>query len=1090
MEKDIAIQRPISDNGEQYTSKISAVRVGRENLSDTLPPHEDYEGRHRFDPGATWTPAEERRVILKTDLYLLSWICVMFAGLQLDRGNLSNATADNILDDLNLTSDDYNNGTTIQLLAFMVCEFPVQILTKRYGFKRILPTMMILWSLVTWAQSWMTNRTSFYITRALIGAFEGGFIPGTILFATYFYTSKELSIRLAAFWSTLNVARVISALLAAGILELRGTGGKPGWFWLFLIEGILTFVIGIISFFYLPSSPTSTAGVIWRKPWYTEREEIIMRILRDDPAKGLTALKEPATFADIKSAWSDKSMWGLYFVGLVAYIPATPVQAYLTLTLKRLNFSTFNSNMLTIPSAAIQIVTMLTLSYSSEFFNERTFHCFFGEFWSLPLLAALITLPDGGREWSRFSLITLISGYPYFHPIVSAWISENTFDVKKRAITAATYNVIVQVGSLIGSQIYRKYDSPYYKQGNKVLISICAVALLTFVAQRLYLQTLNKRKAAAWDEMTVAERSIYQADATAREVDGNKRLDFRFQPLFPTGNVANPQLCSRPLFWTPAFTPHVSMSKSRNCAITRSASFRTLNMQGTMRPAQWGSERSAGTPAMGARSARSNAQRFHHAKAALTQNVDDGGSFPDESSNIRTDVPTSSGLPTEHPTASEAPLKTPTQSLIVQLCVYRLRLYPIWPIVAVEEIMGSLQGDEQDTEIYSLANAIGAATVAQLKLDQTGISTATGKSMAEECQRTKLLDKNGQSANLNILRIAFFLHIYYENQDQGGVKSLLYLREAITIAQIMGLHRESSYISLPASEQQVRRRILWLLFVTERGVGILYKLPVILKPDVLLPAMDGDDEVHILPAFEKLVDLFWTFDQSRVFEILEGSNVGTFDTDDMELSRRNSLYTLHKKLQEVPLDWDSSNEVQRADICVTRQWMRAVLWKASNNYERLNSGSQIQMASLDHPIQIAREFLSLISQLPTTALEAHGPTMEAKIYEIASTVADAVANDDAVPWISPYRPMDILVQLQRILASIRGGNEALERMLYSKAACVQGNLVMLVEPSLLEEDLGDEWPGNNTPFSNDPCYINLGSISAGDTEAEMIMEGL
>jgi hypothetical protein len=118
---------------------------------------------------------------------------------------------------------------------------------------------------------------------------------------------------------------------------------------------------------------------------------------------------------------------------------------------------------------------------------------------------------------------------PYFHPIVSAWISENTFDVKKRAITAATYNVIVQVGSLIGSQIYRKYDSPYYKQGNKVLISICALSLLTFVAQRLYLQTLNKRKAAVWDEMTVEERSIYQADATAREVDGNKRLDFRFQ---------------------------------------------------------------------------------------------------------------------------------------------------------------------------------------------------------------------------------------------------------------------------------------------------------------------------------------------------------------------------------------------------------------------------------------------------------------------------------------------------------------------------------------------------------------------------------
>jgi hypothetical protein len=101
------------------------------------------------------------------------------------------------------------------------------------------------------------------VTRALIGACEGGFIPGTILFATYFYKSRELATRLAIFWSTLNVsiallniqktkinaaqvARVISALLAAGILQMRGIGGKPGWFWLFLLEGLLTVVIALI----------------------------------------------------------------------------------------------------------------------------------------------------------------------------------------------------------------------------------------------------------------------------------------------------------------------------------------------------------------------------------------------------------------------------------------------------------------------------------------------------------------------------------------------------------------------------------------------------------------------------------------------------------------------------------------------------------------------------------------------------------------------------------------------------------------------------------------------------------------------------
>ncbi|KAF1924606.1 MFS general substrate transporter [Didymella exigua CBS 183.55] len=494
------------DNG----SLKAPTAVGRQELAGIVPPHDSYEGKHRFDPTASWTVEEERRV--------------------LDRGNLSNALADNLLKDLNLTTDDYNNGTTIQLVCFLAAEFPVQFLTKRFGFRWVLPTMMMGWSTVSWAQAWMHDRTSFYLGRAFIGLCEGGFIPGVILFATYFYKSKELAVRLAVFWSTLNVARVISALLAAGILEMRGIGGKPGWFWLFLLEGLLTGLIAFISYLYLPASPTDTKQVLWPNGFYTEREEVIMvnRILRDDPAKGLTAIKEPMGFRDIVEAWKDPAMWGLYFIGLIAYIPASPVQGYLTLTLKRLGFSTFNSNMLTIPSAFLQIITMLALAYSSDYFNERTLHILFGEFWIMPLLIALLTLPDGGREWGRFTLITLISGYPYFHPLVSSWISENSFDVKKRAITAATYNVIVQIGSLISSQIYRKWDGPYYKTGNKVLVSVCALSCVVVVLQRQMLVRLNRKKEETWARMDGEEKAAYQADVVAREAEGNKRLDFRF----------------------------------------------------------------------------------------------------------------------------------------------------------------------------------------------------------------------------------------------------------------------------------------------------------------------------------------------------------------------------------------------------------------------------------------------------------------------------------------------------------------------------------------------------------------------------------
>ena len=66
------------DNG----SLKAPTAVGRQELADIIPPHDSYEGKHRFDPTASWTIEEERRVVWKTDLKLLPWLCLMMFGLQ------------------------------------------------------------------------------------------------------------------------------------------------------------------------------------------------------------------------------------------------------------------------------------------------------------------------------------------------------------------------------------------------------------------------------------------------------------------------------------------------------------------------------------------------------------------------------------------------------------------------------------------------------------------------------------------------------------------------------------------------------------------------------------------------------------------------------------------------------------------------------------------------------------------------------------------------------------------------------------------------------------------------------------------------
>lgn len=107
---------------------------------------------------------------------------------------------------------------------------------------------------------------------------QGGFIPDAVLYLSYFYTKNELPIRLAWLWVSNYMAQLIGAFLAAGILRLRGVHGVAGWRYLFLIEGLLTVVAGIFSFFLMPAGPTQTREW-WRpKGWFNERYALLHKV--------------------------------------------------------------------------------------------------------------------------------------------------------------------------------------------------------------------------------------------------------------------------------------------------------------------------------------------------------------------------------------------------------------------------------------------------------------------------------------------------------------------------------------------------------------------------------------------------------------------------------------------------------------------------------------------------------------------------------------------------------------------------------------------------------------------------------------------
>jgi len=201
----------------------------------------------------------------------------MFFALQLDRGNISQALSDNLLNDLKMSTNDYNTGQTIFYVTFLCAELPSQLISKKIGPDNWIPIQMVSWSLVASLQAFLSGRTSYFICRALLGIIEGGFIPDNVLYLSYWYTGKELPRRLSYFWVAYQCTSIVSAFMAYGILHMAGIHGLEGWRWLFALEGTLTGLIGIASWFYLPPSPTQTASKFRGKDgWFNEREEKIM----------------------------------------------------------------------------------------------------------------------------------------------------------------------------------------------------------------------------------------------------------------------------------------------------------------------------------------------------------------------------------------------------------------------------------------------------------------------------------------------------------------------------------------------------------------------------------------------------------------------------------------------------------------------------------------------------------------------------------------------------------------------------------------------------------------------------------------------
>lgn len=89
----------------------------------------------------------------------------------------------------------------------------------------------------------------------VVGICERSDKLGCNFYLSCWYKRSEFGVRSAIFFSAAAIAGSFGGLLAWAISQMDGIGGRPGWAWIFILEGIVTVVIGILSIWMVHDFP-------------------------------------------------------------------------------------------------------------------------------------------------------------------------------------------------------------------------------------------------------------------------------------------------------------------------------------------------------------------------------------------------------------------------------------------------------------------------------------------------------------------------------------------------------------------------------------------------------------------------------------------------------------------------------------------------------------------------------------------------------------------------------------------------------------------------------------------------------------------
>ncbi|KAF8960454.1 major facilitator superfamily domain-containing protein [Flammula alnicola] len=453
-------------------------------------------------------PVLEKAVWRKLDLCILPVVAMFYFLSFLDRSNVSNARVAGLQKDLKMTNFQYSIALTVTYVPYIAAELPSNLLLKIVGPNLMLPTMLTLWGIITTLQGVVHSYHGLLACRFFLGLCEGGVFPGLVLYLSFFYPRQQLQWRISAFFSAASLSGAFSGLLAFGIINMNGVGNRPGWAWIFILEGLFTFLFGLSTYVLLPRSPAS-ARFLNEK----EKEYVIYK-LKEDGSTGRNEDVDGFSWREVGQAFTLPQVWMLailfFFAGTILY-----GMAYFTPSIiQGLGYSATRAQLMSVPPFAVAFVVTMIGAYVSDRYRCRGLVSIFSCL--LCVIGFGMFLGSTKHRIQYASLFFSIPGTYLSAPTLSTWGANNAAPHTRRATAIAIGFIMTNSGGILATWLLGSLSTaPRYVLATRVLLAFSVIMVAFSIFNILYLWDQNKKKAEIRKTLTIDQEKPGLGDRSA-----------------------------------------------------------------------------------------------------------------------------------------------------------------------------------------------------------------------------------------------------------------------------------------------------------------------------------------------------------------------------------------------------------------------------------------------------------------------------------------------------------------------------------------------------------------------------------------------